>query len=82
MPSGMFQMVGEMGWQLSHGERSRLFIARALLQETDGVVFDASRLSGTLHFSEPKSISAKYDYEGRKQNMKFKSHAKACGGSN
>ena len=33
--------VGETGWQLSHGEQSRLYIARALLQngcssQTDG----------------------------------------------
>jgi ATP-binding cassette subfamily B protein len=33
MPAGMLQMVGETGWQLSHGERSRLYIARALLQD-------------------------------------------------
>ena len=32
MPAGMLQLVGETGWQLSHGERSRLYIARALLQ--------------------------------------------------
>jgi ATP-binding cassette subfamily B protein len=42
MPAGMQQMVGESGWQLSHGERSRLFIARALLQEADLVVLDES----------------------------------------
>ena len=36
------QMVGETGWQLSHGERSRLFIARALLQRADLVVLDES----------------------------------------
>jgi ATP-binding cassette, subfamily B, bacterial len=42
MPSGMFQMVGEMGWQLSHGERSRLFIARALLQKAEVVILDES----------------------------------------
>ena len=42
MPAGMFQMVGESGWQLSHGEKSRLFIARALLQEADVVVLDES----------------------------------------
>jgi ATP-binding cassette subfamily B protein len=35
-------MVGEMGWQLSHGERSRLFIARALLQEAEVVILDES----------------------------------------
>jgi ATP-binding cassette subfamily B protein len=42
MPSGMFQMVGETGWQLSHGERSRLYIARALLQNSALVVLDES----------------------------------------
>jgi ATP-binding cassette subfamily B protein len=42
MPSGMLQLVGETGWQLSHGERSRLFIARALLQGADLVVLDES----------------------------------------
>jgi ATP-binding cassette subfamily B protein len=42
MPSGVSQVVGETGWQLSHGERSRLFIARALLQGGDLVVFDES----------------------------------------
>jgi ATP-binding cassette subfamily B protein len=36
------QMVGESGWQLSHGERSRLFIARALLQQSDLIVLDES----------------------------------------
>ncbi len=42
MPSGLFEMVGESGWQLSHGERSRLFMARALLQPSDIVVLDES----------------------------------------
>ena len=42
MPAGLFQMVGETGWQLSHGERSRLYIARALLQDADLVIFDES----------------------------------------
>ncbi len=42
MPAGMLQMVGETGWQLSHGERSRLYIARALLQNADLVVLDES----------------------------------------
>ncbi len=42
MPAGMLQMVGETGWQLSHGERSRLYIARALLQDADLVILDES----------------------------------------
>ena len=42
MPGGLMQMVGETGWQLSHGERSRLFLARALLQRVDLVVLDES----------------------------------------
>lgn len=42
MPGGMWQMVGETGWQLSHGEQSRLFIARALLQQGDVVILDES----------------------------------------
>lgn len=42
MPAGLQQMVGESGWQLSHGERSRLFMARALLQGADVVVLDES----------------------------------------
>ncbi|WP_437490521.1 ABC transporter ATP-binding protein [Sorangium sp. So ce1014] len=42
MPSGLDQVVGETGWQLSHGERSRLFLARALLQRSDVVILDES----------------------------------------
>jgi ATP-binding cassette subfamily B protein len=40
MPAGLQQMVGESGWQLSHGERSRLYVARALLQKADVLVLD------------------------------------------
>jgi ATP-binding cassette subfamily B protein len=36
------QMVGETGWQLSHGERSRIFLARALLQKAALTVLDES----------------------------------------
>lgn len=42
MPAGMLQMVGQGGWQLSHGEKSRLYVARALLQEADIMVLDES----------------------------------------
>jgi ATP-binding cassette subfamily B protein len=42
MPAGLQQMVGESGWQLSHGERSRLYIARALLQKADLIILDES----------------------------------------
>jgi ATP-binding cassette subfamily B protein len=42
MPAGMLQMVGDTGWQLSHGERSRVYIARALLQDAEVMIFDES----------------------------------------
>lgn len=42
MPSGLDQLVGETGWQLSHGEKSRIYIARALLQRADVFMFDES----------------------------------------
>jgi len=42
MPAGLWQMVGQTGWQLSHGERSRVFLARALLQDADILIVDES----------------------------------------
>lgn len=42
MPDGLGQVVGANGWQLSHGERNRVFIARALLQRADLTIFDES----------------------------------------
>jgi ATP-binding cassette subfamily B protein len=42
MPGGLQQQVGETGWVLSHGERSRLFLARSLLQDAELVILDES----------------------------------------
>lgn len=42
MPAGLLQMVGETGWQLSHGERSLLYVARALLQRARLIILDES----------------------------------------
>lgn len=42
MPAGLMQRVGETGWQLSHGERSRIFLARALLQNAPLTILDES----------------------------------------
>jgi len=42
MPAGLEEMIGETGWQLSHGEKSRLYIARTLLQGVELVVLDES----------------------------------------
>jgi ABC-type bacteriocin/lantibiotic exporter with double-glycine peptidase domain len=40
MPAGMMQMVGEGGWHLSQGERSRLFVARGILQRANVLIAD------------------------------------------
>jgi ATP-binding cassette subfamily B protein len=45
MPAGLNQTVGDSGWNLSHGERSRLYLARALLQDPDVLVLDESLAS-------------------------------------
>jgi ATP-binding cassette subfamily B protein len=51
MPSGIHQVVGETGWQLSHGERSRVFLARALLQRSRVIVLDE-----TLGALDPETL--------------------------
>lgn len=42
MPERFDQLVGESGWHLSHGEKSRIYIARALLQKADLLILDES----------------------------------------
>lgn len=42
MPNGIHQYVGDTGWQLSHGERSRLFLGRAILQRPKALLIDES----------------------------------------
>jgi ATP-binding cassette subfamily B protein len=42
MPRGLYELVGETGWHLSHGERSRVYIARALLQDASMIILDES----------------------------------------
>lgn len=52
MPNGLWQMIGENGWRLSHGERSRVYLARALLQPATLMVFDES-----FSALDPESLS-------------------------
>jgi ATP-binding cassette subfamily B protein len=51
LPGGLHQMVGETGWQLSQGERTRVFLARALLQNPDVLILDE-----TLGALDPENV--------------------------
>jgi ATP-binding cassette subfamily B protein len=57
MPSGLFQQVGETGWQLSHGEKSRVYLARALLQRSKVLVLDE-----TFGALDPASLRQSMDF--------------------
>jgi len=53
----MFQMVGETGWQMSHGEKSCLFIARALLQRAALTILDE-----TFAALDPQNLETSLSY--------------------
>jgi ATP-binding cassette subfamily B protein len=51
MPLGLDQPVGETGWQLSHGERTRVFLARSILQQPSLMILDE-----TFSALDPKTL--------------------------
>lgn len=57
MPRGLAQSVGECGWQLSHGERTRIFLGRALMQRPEVLVLDE-----TLAGLDPHTTLAVLDH--------------------
>lgn len=61
MPAGLDQVVGESGWQLSEGERSRVFLARALLSTADVLILDEcfGALDPTSLISAYKAVRAR-----------------------
>jgi ATP-binding cassette subfamily B protein len=52
MPLGLDQPVGETGWQLSHGERTRVFLARSILQKPALMILDE-----TFSALDPKTLA-------------------------
>ena len=40
MPAGLSQVLGDADWQLSHGEKSLVYLARALLQGAELLILD------------------------------------------
>jgi ATP-binding cassette subfamily B protein len=52
MPLGLDQPVGETGWQLSHGERTRVFLARSILQKPALMILDE-----TFSALDPKTLN-------------------------
>jgi ATP-binding cassette, subfamily B, bacterial len=56
MPGGIMQMVGEGGWQLANGEKSRVYLARTLLQNADLLILDE-----TFSALDPKSAQQAMD---------------------
>ncbi|HYI10060.1 MAG TPA: ABC transporter ATP-binding protein [Thermoanaerobaculia bacterium] len=51
MPLALDQPVGETGWQLSHGERTRVFLARSILQKPALMILDE-----TFAALDPKTL--------------------------
>jgi len=64
MPAGMLQVVGETGWQLSHGERSRLYIAHPFSSKR------VNRSYASPHSAKPLRV-------GARQTPVFMSRAKS-----
>jgi hypothetical protein len=64
MPAGLLQMVGETGWQLSHGNCSLLYVARALLQRTarEAVLQRTGTSTCPLRIAECRYSSVQADF--------------------
>ncbi len=56
MPQGFAQVVGDGGWALSHGERSRVFLARSLLQDQASLLI----LDESFAALDPETLRASY----------------------